>query len=154
MRFGLFLGANISNFKKGGNIFYEYNTCNLFCLSTQTINRPTCILNYRYNAIFAGIYNSIPVPTVKDIKVSRRFISQLFQKGCISYLLLRCPSVNFQIKFLYLLIISLNLTLLSDRCSLLFDGALRSPETHGIFPNPRGDAMFLAGCSVLGLVLD
>lgn len=67
MRFGLFLGANISNFKKGGIILPEYNTCNLFCLSTQTINRPTCILNYRYIAIFVGIYYSMPVPTVKHI---------------------------------------------------------------------------------------
>lgn len=107
----------------------------MFCLSTETIKRPTCIVNYRYIVIFAGIYNSIPVLTVNISK---------YPDG-------RCPSLDFN---LYLLIISLNLTFLSDRCSLLFDGALRSPETHGIFPNPRGDSVFLAGCFVVGLVLD
>lgn len=51
----------------------------MFCLSTETIKRPTCIVNYRYIVIFAGIYNSIPVLTVNISK---------YPDG-------RCPSLDF-----------------------------------------------------------
>lgn len=134
MRFGLFLGRLTFQILRKEELYY-LNIIHIMCSACQLkqLTDPRVFL-------ITGTLQSL-----------QEFII-LYQFSQLTYQSIQTVVVHRQI--LYLLIISLNLTFLSDRCSLLFDGALRSPETHGIFPNPRGDSVFLAGCFVVGLVLD